>query len=151
MRIYDGYLTGNILKLFITGGTIMFKTIIISLSVIAFTLIPKTQIDSFSAPLPYSENVYLIKTADEITSEFKYLSDKTGKNYAGEFYLKNNTEKYLRVRWTLKGGVNTNAQSEAGTVDIQGFTKVCIATVFPQDAAKPWEPGILKFDWEQIK
>ncbi|MDD5363653.1 MAG: hypothetical protein PHN88_16135 [Ignavibacteria bacterium] len=128
----------------------MFKNIIIGLSVIAFTLITVNKTGSAASYMPYTTSIYQSVNTDDITYELKYLYDKSGKKYAAEICLKNNTDKYLRVHWTLTNGINTNIPSDEGTKDISPNTKLCLATVFPVDPEKSWDPGVFKFDWEQI-
>jgi hypothetical protein len=129
----------------------MFKCIVIGLSAIIFVLISNNQTGSYTAPLLSSESIVSLITTDDITYEFKYLSDKTGKNYAGEYYLKNNTDKFQHVRWSIKGGVNINVQTGGDTKDVPPFTKVWIATIVPRDAEKFWDPGTLQFVCEPVK
>jgi hypothetical protein len=98
-----------------------------------------------------TESAYRLITIDDITYTFKDSYDKTGKKYASEYFLQNNSGKFLRVRWSFSGGINANVQSIGSTVDIPAFTKVWIATVSPKDPSKSWDSGILQFEWEPVK
>ena len=129
----------------------MFKIIAIGLTAFIFMLMSNNTIGSFKSYLPYPGYVFGTIFVDDITGEFKYLYDKTGKKYAGEYYLKNNTDKFLRVHWSIKNGVNINVQSGGDTKDVPPFTKVWIATIIPQDAEKSWDPGTLQFVCEPVK
>ncbi len=104
-----------------------------------------------SAQSSYTGTAVVVKGTDDITYELKYLYDKTGKKFAAEICLKNNTNKNFRVTWTLKGSLNTSIPAESGTKDIPAFTKVCIMTVFPIDPEKTWDPGVFHYDWEVIE
>lgn len=129
----------------------MLKHIITGLSVIAIITAASNQTVSFTAPYNYSEVTYTAAYNEDITYELKYLYDKTGKKFAAEICLKNNTDKNFRVTWTLKGSLNINLPADSGTKDIPAFTKVCIMTVFPIDPEKVWDPGVFHFDWEVIE
>jgi hypothetical protein len=97
---------------------------------------------SIAAPAQNSQAV-----TDDITYTSNYLTDRDGYNYGGEFYLYNNSDHTIRVKYYLEGSSNVDIKSDGGITDVPPGEKVWIITVI-QAGPDAWSSGTLHYSWE---
>ena len=88
---------------------------------------------------------------DEVSSRYTYLTDDDGYKYGATYYVKNNSNKKLRVFYGLSGSENVFVSYNGGYADLYPGQEEWAATVTAADPTKAWSGGTLTYEWKEIE